>query len=118
VRECADAPLRPRRQFVAAGRVHAERAIPQALLQNAAGFVVLSVPTLTYESWYRLFLSPFMRVATLLAMLALIYHAWIGLRDVVMDYFPKTWMRLSLQIITLTLLAGYACWTVIILWSV
>ena len=43
---------------------------------------VLTVPRLTYSSWYGLFLSPFMRVATLLAMLSLIYHAWIGIRDV------------------------------------
>jgi succinate dehydrogenase / fumarate reductase membrane anchor subunit len=79
---------------------------------------VLTVPTLTYASWYRLFLSPFMKVATLLAMLSLIYHAWVGIRDVLMDYIQKTWMRLSLEILTVTLLAGYACWTVIILWRV
>jgi succinate dehydrogenase / fumarate reductase membrane anchor subunit len=79
---------------------------------------VLTVPTLTYSSWYRLFLSPFMKVATLLAMLSLIYHAWVGIRDVLMDYIQKTWMRLSLEILTVALLAGYACWTVIILWRV
>jgi succinate dehydrogenase / fumarate reductase membrane anchor subunit len=93
-------------------------AIALVLYTLYLAFAVLAAPTLTYEGWYRLFLSPFMRVATLLAMLALIYHAWVGLRDVLMDYIPKTWMRLSLQIITLALLAGYACWTVIILWSV
>ena len=38
-----------------------------------------------------------MRVATLLAMLALIYHAWVGIRDVLMDYIKPTWMRLSLR---------------------
>ena len=81
-------------------------------------YSVLTVPTLTYSSWYGLFLSPFMRVATLLAMLALIYHAWVGIRDVLMDYIQQTWMRLSLEILTLSLLAGYACWTVIILWRV
>ena len=79
---------------------------------------VLSVPRLTYASWYGLFLNPFMKVATLLAMLALIYHAWVGLRDVLMDYIQKTWMRLSLETLTLGLLAGYACWTVIILWRI
>ncbi len=93
-------------------------AIALVLYTLYLAFAVLSVPALTYESWYHLFLSPFMRVATLLAMLALIYHAWVGLRDVLMDYIQKTWMRLSLQVITLALLVGYACWTVIILWSV
>jgi succinate dehydrogenase / fumarate reductase membrane anchor subunit len=79
-------------------------------------FMVLTVPELTYSSWYSLFLGPFMRVATLLAMLALIYHAWIGMRDVLMDYIQMTWMRLSLEVLTVALLVGYACWTVIILW--
>jgi succinate dehydrogenase / fumarate reductase membrane anchor subunit len=79
---------------------------------------VLTVPRLSYSSWYGLFLSPFMRVATLLAMLSLIYHAWVGIRDVLMDYIKATWMRLSLEVITVGLLAGYACWTVIILWRV
>jgi len=79
---------------------------------------MLTGPALTYSTWYRLFLSPFMKVATLLAMLALIYHAWVGIRDVLMDYIQMTWMRLSLEILTITLLGGYACWTVIILWRV
>jgi succinate dehydrogenase / fumarate reductase, membrane anchor subunit len=79
-------------------------------------FAVLAVPELSYSTWYQLFLSPFMRVATLLAMLALIYHAWVGIRDVLMDYIKPTWMRLSLEIVTVVLLAGYACWAVIILW--
>ena len=79
-------------------------------------FTVLTVPELSYDSWYKLFLGPFMRVATLLAMLALIYHAWVGIRDVLMDYIQQTWMRLTLEILTIALLVGYACWTVIILW--
>jgi succinate dehydrogenase / fumarate reductase membrane anchor subunit len=93
-------------------------AIVLALYSLYLMIAVLTVPTLNYASWYRLFLSPFMKVATLLAMLSLIYHAWVGIRDVLMDYIQKTWMRLSLEILTVTLLAGYACWTVIILWRV
>jgi succinate dehydrogenase / fumarate reductase membrane anchor subunit len=81
-------------------------------------YSVLALPTLDYSSWYGLFLSPFMKVVTLLAMLALVYHAWVGIRDVLMDYVQKTWIRLSLETVTLALLAGYACWTLIILWRV
>ena len=79
---------------------------------------VLSVPHLSYATWYGLFLDPFMKVATLLAMLALLYHAWVGIRDVLMDYIRQTWIRLLLEIATVVLLVGYACWTVIILWRV
>ncbi len=81
-------------------------------------FSVLSVPQLDYSSWYRLFLSPFMKVATLLALLSLVYHAWVGVRDVYMDYVKQTWQRLLLEIGTIVLLLGYAAWAVIILWRV
>ena len=79
---------------------------------------VLSVPTLSYGTWAGLFVSPFMKVATLLAMLALVYHAWVGIRDVSRDYVKPTSIRLALEIGTILLLIGYACWTVIILWRV
>jgi succinate dehydrogenase / fumarate reductase membrane anchor subunit len=79
-------------------------------------FAVLTVPELGYGTWYGIFLNPFMRVATLLAMLALMYHTWIGMRNVLMDYVHPTWMRLSLETLTVVLLIGYACWAVIILW--
>lgn len=81
-------------------------------------FAVLSVPTLSYASWYGLFLSPFMKVATVLALLSLIYHAWVGVRDVYMDYIKQTWLRLLLEIGTIVLLIGYAAWALIILWRV
>ena len=81
-------------------------------------FLVLSVPTLTYSSWFGLFLSPFMKVATLLALLSLIFHSWVGVRNVYMDYIKPTGLRLLLQIGTLVLLLGYAAWAVIILWRV
>lgn len=81
-------------------------------------FAVLSVPTLTYGTWYGLFISPFMKVATLLALLSLVYHAWVGIRDVYMDYIRATWLRLLFETGTIVLLIGYACWAVIILWKV
>lgn len=81
-------------------------------------FLVLSVPTLTYSSWFGLFLSPFMKVATLLALFSLIFHSWVGVRNVYMDYIKPTGLRLLLQIGTLVLLIGYAAWAVIILWRV
>ncbi|MGE3927747.1 MAG: succinate dehydrogenase, hydrophobic membrane anchor protein [Lautropia sp.] len=81
-------------------------------------FTVLTVPRLEFRTWAGLFLSPFMKVATLLAMLALIYHAWVGIRDVYMDYIRPTMIRLLLEVLTILLLIGYACWTAVILWRV
>ena len=76
------------------------------------------VPELNYASWAGLFAASWMKVATLLALLALIYHAWIGARDIYMDYIKPTAVRLTLEVATIVLLLGYACWAVIILWRV
>ncbi|MDO4904814.1 MAG: succinate dehydrogenase, hydrophobic membrane anchor protein [Lautropia sp.] len=81
-------------------------------------FSVCTLPEATYQNWTALFMSPFMKVATLLAMLALIYHAWVGIRDFYMDYLQSTALRLALQVLTILALAGYAFWAVTILWSV
>jgi succinate dehydrogenase / fumarate reductase membrane anchor subunit len=47
---------------------------------------------------------------------SLAWHAWVGVRDILMDYIHPTALRLSLQVATLLLLAVYLGWTVQILW--
>jgi succinate dehydrogenase / fumarate reductase membrane anchor subunit len=79
---------------------------------------VLFGPTLTYGVWAGLFASTSMKVLTLLALLALIYHAWVGVRDIYMDYIKPTGIRLLLQVVTILALSGYGVWGVIILWRV
>jgi succinate dehydrogenase / fumarate reductase, membrane anchor subunit len=79
---------------------------------------LLALPELNYGTWAGLFSLAWMKVATLLAILALIYHVWIGVRDIYMDYIKPTGIRLTLQVGTIVLLLGYAAWAVIILWRV
>ncbi len=52
----------------------------------------------------------------LVALLALFYHAWVGVRDIWMDYIKPTWVRLSLQTLTVLWLVGCAVWAVQVLW--
>jgi succinate dehydrogenase / fumarate reductase, membrane anchor subunit len=73
---------------------------------------------MTYEIWSGFFASSWIKVITLLALLALIYHAWIGVRDIYMDYIKPTAIRLTLEVATILALVGYFCWAVIILWRV
>lgn len=86
---------------------------------------VFRLPELSYGTWSGLFVSPFMKVVTMLAVLSLIYHAWVGIRDVIMDYitpqnFPRfpAFLRLMLEVGTILLLIGYATWAAVILWRV
>jgi succinate dehydrogenase / fumarate reductase membrane anchor subunit len=67
--------------------------------------------------WRALFANAAFRVATLLFGLSLLWHAWIGMRDIWMDYIKPTALRFSLEIITVVVLVGYAVWLVEILWG-
>jgi succinate dehydrogenase / fumarate reductase membrane anchor subunit len=70
----------------------------------------------TYGAWQDLFTLGSMRIATLLFAASLAWHAWVGVRDILMDYVKHDGLRLALQVITVLLLAGYVSWAVEILW--
>ena len=69
-------------------------------------------------AWREIFAHQGMKLATFLFFITLFVHAWVGMRDILMDYVKPTGVRLSLQMLVLALLAAYASWSVQILWSV
>lgn len=69
-----------------------------------------------YEAWRAFFTQGWLRFATLLFFISLFYHAWIGVRDVLMDYIKPVWLRLVLEVIVILVLVGYGGWAVQILW--
>ena len=71
---------------------------------------------ITYAVWRDLFSQGWMRVATLLFIVSLAWHAWVGMRDILMDYIKPDGLRLTLQVGTLLVIAGYVAWSVQILW--
>ena len=79
-----------------------------------AGIVLINAP-LTYVVWKDLFAQGWMRVATLLFAASLVWHTWVGVRDILMDYIKPDGLRLTLQVIVLLVLAGYFGWAVQIL---
>ncbi|HLX81463.1 MAG TPA: succinate dehydrogenase, hydrophobic membrane anchor protein [Burkholderiales bacterium] len=79
--------------------------------------VLLSGHPITYGVWRDLFSHGWMRVATLLFAASLAWHAWVGIRDVLMDYIQPTGLRLALEVLVLLTIAGYVGWAIQILWS-
>ena len=80
----------------------------------AAG-IVLSNSPLTYTVWRDLFAQGWMRVATLLFAVSLVWHTWVGVRDILMDYVKPDGLRFASQVLTLLVLASYLGWAVQIL---
>lgn len=77
---------------------------------------VLLLPAYDNAAWSALFAGGFMRFATFLFFMALFYHAWVGVRDIFMDYVKPVGVRLALHSIVAFVLVGYAGWVAQILW--
>jgi len=71
-----------------------------------------------YQGWAQIFAPQPMKLLAELAFAALCYHAWIGVRDVWMDYVRHTGLRLALFTGTILWLLYCLAWSVQILWSV
>ena len=80
--------------------------------------VLLTRGPLDYASWKGLFAPGWMRFATFLFAASVLVHAWIGMRDIWMDYIKPTGLRLALEALTVLLLAGCGAWAVQILWRI
>jgi len=70
-----------------------------------------------YSLWKALFGHGAFRIATLLFGLSLLWHAWIGMRDIWMDYVKPVGVRLTLEVLTVLLLVGYAAWLLQVIWA-
>jgi succinate dehydrogenase / fumarate reductase, membrane anchor subunit len=77
---------------------------------------LLSMSEVNYESWRALFAHGVMRFVTFLFFVSLFYHAWIGVRDIFMDYIKPTGVRLVLHVIAIVLLTGCFGWAAQTLW--
>ena len=73
---------------------------------------------LDHAAWRALFAHDGFRVATFVFVVALLYHAWVGMRNISMDYVKPLAVRLSLQAAIVAALVAYAGWTIGILWGV
>ncbi|HEX5125511.1 MAG TPA: succinate dehydrogenase, hydrophobic membrane anchor protein [Rhodocyclaceae bacterium] len=77
---------------------------------------ILRLPSWDNSNWHAMFAGGFMRFATFLFFMSLFFHAWVGVRDIFMDYIKPMYVRLTLHAIVVFLLIGYAGWAAQILW--
>lgn len=82
------------------------------------GFYFYFVPVTDYLSWKAHFIHPFANLSTALFFFALLYHAWVGIRDILIDYISWSVLRFILWVCVSTVLIGLAGWLAMILYSV
>jgi succinate dehydrogenase / fumarate reductase membrane anchor subunit len=77
---------------------------------------VLMPGLLGYARWSAIFAAQWMKVLTFVVIVSLAWHAWVGVRDIWMDYIKPVGLRLALQVATIVWLVGCAGWAVQVLW--
>jgi succinate dehydrogenase / fumarate reductase membrane anchor subunit len=71
---------------------------------------------LGYERWAAIFSAQWMKVLTFVVIASLLYHVWVGMRDIWMDYVQPVGVKLALQVFTIVWLVGCAGWAIQVLW--
>jgi succinate dehydrogenase / fumarate reductase, membrane anchor subunit len=91
-------------------------AVVMAIYTMFIGLAFVAGAGNSYENWHVLMSNTFVRFLSFLFIVSLCYHAWIGVRDIWMDYVQPVAVRLTLHVLTILALVGYAGWAVQILW--
>lgn len=88
------------------------------------GFLLTS-PQLNYEAWSALFDNTAVKLFSLLAVLALCAHAWIGMWTIATDYLTAahlgnaaTFIRIAFQFGCALLVLVYLLWGIQIFWGI
>ena len=98
------------------------------LVQRAtAAVLAVALPALTipflaampldFAGWQALLAPLWLRVLMLLTGAALALHAWVGMRDIFMDYVHPTGLRLALYLAVMVTLAGSVAWLAAVLFG-
>lgn len=78
--------------------------------------VLLSKGPIGYDKWAGIFSTQWMKFLTFAVIIAMLYHVWVGVRDIWMDYVKPVSIRLSLQVFSIVWLVGCAGWAIQVLW--
>jgi succinate dehydrogenase / fumarate reductase membrane anchor subunit len=91
-------------------------AVLMALFTVVLAVQVLMPGPMGYDRWAGIFAAQWMKVLTFVVFIALAWHAWVGMRDIWMDYVKPVGTRLALQVATLVWLVACTGWAVQVLW--
>ena len=81
--------------------------------------VILAVlsfsPVSSHADWLSLSSGLIFRVSTLMFILSILAHAWLGLKSVFLDYVHSWRLRFVLLMLLATLLLGSAVWALLVI---
>ena len=81
-------------------------------------FHIMTAPPRSYEAWHGWMAGPAVSIASAMFFIAVLVHAWVGVRDVVMDYVKPVALRFSLLSLIGLILLVCGLWVLRILMQV
>ena len=78
--------------------------------------VIFSKGPIGYDKWAGIFSAQWMKTLTFVVIVALLYHVWVGMRDIWMDYVKPASIKLVLNVFTIVWLVACAGWGIQVLW--
>jgi succinate dehydrogenase / fumarate reductase, membrane anchor subunit len=78
--------------------------------------VIFSRGPVGYDKWAGIFAAQWMKVLTFTVIASLLWHVWVGMRDVLMDYIKPVGIKLVLEVFVIVWLTGCAGWAIQALW--
>ncbi|MGI9273710.1 MAG: succinate dehydrogenase, hydrophobic membrane anchor protein [Endozoicomonas sp.] len=87
------------------------------------GYVLVN-PNLDYQQWSQLFGQTWMKIFSLLAILSIVAHAWVGMWTIATDYLndrtfgsKSVLVRFPFQLICFVVLFSYIVWGIQVIWG-
>lgn len=93
-------------------------AIYMAIYSIALVLFLVIHPDLYFVEWRYIFAQDWMKILTILFILCVVLHAWVGVWTIITDYVNSTWIRIILNILVIFSLFAFFIWGILILWSV
>ena len=93
-------------------------ALYMVLYLTLAMIVLYCQPLTGFSDWRDLFRQPVTNIATIFLFAAIFYHAWVGVRDILVDYVHPQPIRFAALSLTSLLLLGLMVWIVFLMFGV
>ena len=78
--------------------------------------VLLNKGPMGYEKCAGILSSQWVKTLSFVVIVAMLYHVWVGMRDIWMDYIQPVGIRLLMQVFTIVWLVACAGWAIQVLW--
>ncbi len=78
--------------------------------------IVFSNGPVSYELWAGIFAAQWMKTLTFMVIVSMLFHVWVGMRNIFMDYVKPYAFRFVMHVFAIAWLVACAGWAIQVLW--